>query len=412
MTQTAVMTPDDAHRPGWAAVLRQPLVLALLGLLLLQLLLAALLAGTGGQRLAPAATGQALLPVAADALTAIELTAGAETLTLTRTDAGWVLPDLGDFPASATRIDQLLADLADLKRPLPVATTAAAHRRFKVTDDAPERVLTLRDQQGQSATLLLGDSPGFRRLFARLAGADAVYDIRLGLTDLTTRADDWIDRGLLRLDRNRIERVAGPGWTLVKGGDGWTLEGSADRPDPAAVDAVLNALAALGYSGVFGTEAPAGAVLDPPALSLTVGLSSPDSGAAPGAASGAGTGGEPGGETGANPGAETRRFDLGRITDSEDFVLKAADRPWYLRASGFDVGGLPEVTADKLLGKAAPAADGDDAARAGAGVDPGDGGDADAGAATGAEAGADAGARADPGDGAGSAPGPGDAAVR
>ena len=64
-----------------------------------------------------------------------------------------------------------------------------------MADDDFERRITLRGDDGELVTLIVGDSPGFRRLFARVAGEDAVYDLRLALTDLSADSDGWIDRG-------------------------------------------------------------------------------------------------------------------------------------------------------------------------------------------------------------------------
>lgn len=308
--------------PGWAGASRSPLVLLLIALLAAQLVLALVLGSLGGS-LAPSAGDRLLVPIPADQFTAIEIGDGNGTLKLDRTSAGWVLPELGNFPVSPTRIEQTLADLTALRRPLPIATTAAAHKRFKVEDDHPERRLTLRGNAGAETVLLLGDSPGFRRVFARVAGEDGVYELRLGLADLPARADDWIDRGKLRLERGRIERVAGPGWTLVKQGDTWALEGQTGAPASAAVDEVLNALGALGYSGVLGTEDKPEYRLDTPALTLTVGLS----------------------------GGEQHRYVVGALGEGPDQVLKADDQPWYFRVADYDLGALKTMTLERLLGR-------------------------------------------------------------
>ncbi len=178
--------------PSWQRALKTPLVVALAVALVAQLLMA-LMAGRGAG-MAPAEMDAVLLDFDADAVIAIEIQDGdGKMLRLVRNGDGWQLPDLSDSPASANRVSQLIDTLAGLTRPLPVATSADARTRFKVADDGFERRLILRGEGGDIATLLIGDSPGFRRLFARVAGEDAVYDLRMALFDLSVSADDWME---------------------------------------------------------------------------------------------------------------------------------------------------------------------------------------------------------------------------
>ena len=313
--------------PSWLPALKTPLVIALGAALLVQLVLALLLGGGSG--MAPVVADTRLLPFDETAVTGIEIQMPAETdgdapttLKLIRASNGWTLPDLGDFPASGTRVQQLFDSLAGLTRPLPVATSADAQRRFKVADDAFERRLTLRGGDDELATLIVGDSPGFRRVFARVAGEDAVYDLRLALFDLSANNDDWLDRGRLQLDREKIQRIAGADWTLMRGEDGWQLEGSAESPDADAVDDLLSSLTSLGYSGVLGTDAKSEYGLDTPAATFAIGLAD-------------GTG---------------RRYRIGALADSDDYVLKLDDDPYFYRLAAFELSGLLELTTATLLG--------------------------------------------------------------
>ncbi|MGD8207344.1 MAG: DUF4340 domain-containing protein [Thiohalocapsa sp.] len=323
MSETTIGTSRVRFDPSWRGALKTPLVIGLGAALAVQLTLALLLGA--GPAMAPAEADAPLLTFDADKVTGIEIRAGdsEDNVTLTRIDDGWVLSDLGDFPASATRVDQLLDSLAALRRPLPVATSEDAARRFKVAGDRFERRLTLRAGDDDIGTLILGDSPGFRRLFARVDGEEAIYDLRLALFDLSAAPDDWIDRGRLQLEQDRIRRVAGPDWTLSNGDDGWTLEGSDEAPDADAVGDLLSSLSSLGYRGVLGAEERPEYGLDSPAASLAIEL---DDG-------------------------EKRTYRIAPLADESDYVLKREDDPYYYRLARFDVEGLLDLTADRLLGR-------------------------------------------------------------
>lgn len=324
---------------AWRPALRSPLVLLLAAVLAVQII-AALLLG-GGRSLAPAAGGAPLLALETADVSTIELVSGdGDTVVVARSGDDWVLPALDGFPASGSRVDALLDDLAGLERPLPVATSADAQRRFRVADDAFERRLRLRGDGGE-VTVLFGDSPGFRRLFARVGGEDAIYDLRLTLFDLGATADDWIDRGRLQLDRGELTRIAADDWELVRAEDGWSLADTDAALDTVAVETLVNAVATVGYTGVLGGDGEARDDLDDPARVLTI-----------------------------EHGGETRRYRLAPIADGEDFVLKRDAEPYVYRLSAFAAQPLLETDRAQLLGETA--AD--------------DGGDAGAGAAEGSAA--------------------------
>jgi hypothetical protein len=327
MSESMVKKPMFQFDPSWLKALKTPVAIGLAVALVAQLLLALLLGG--GTGMAPAATDVSLLTFDPDDVTALEITAAAQadgeeprTLRLTRAGGGWTLPALGDFPASDTRVRQLLDSLAGLTRPLPVATTDDAQQRFKVADDAFERRVTLLGDDGELATLITGDSPGFRRLFARAAGEDAIYDLRLSLPELSADSDDWLDRGRLQLDREKVQRISGADWTLLRGEDGWQIEGIEQSPDADAVGDLLSSLTSLGYSGVLGTDAKPEYGLETPAATFEVGLE----------------------------GGGSRHYRIGALADSDDYVLKLDDDPYFYRLAAFELDGLLELTSEKLLG--------------------------------------------------------------
>ena len=329
MSETIVKNSMFQFDPSWLKALKAPVAIALAVALVAQLLLALLIGG--GSAMAPAATDVRLLAFDKDAVTGIDIRAGNEadgeasgSLTLIRGADGWTLADLNGFPASDTRMQQLLDSLASLTRPLPVGTSSDARQRFKVADDDFERRITLRGDDGELVTLIVGDSPGFRRLFARVAGEDAVYDLRLALTDLSADSDDWIDRGRLQLDRGKVQRVSGADWILIRGDDGWQLQDSGQPPDADAVDDLLGSLTSLGYSGVLGTDAKPEYGLDTPAATFDIGL-----------ADGA-----------------TRSYRVGALADSDDYVLKSDEDPYFYRLANFELSGLLDMTAATLLGEA------------------------------------------------------------
>ncbi|MBK1710179.1 hypothetical protein CKO17_14005 [Marichromatium gracile] len=305
----------------WRADLRAPVVIALGAFLALQLLLALIL-GLGGAGVgAPAPSGAALFDLDPEAVARVTIAGpdDSEPLVLERGEDGWTLASLGGVPVRAGQVARLLDTLGALRRTPPIATSDAALARFRVADDAFERRLVLADQAGEPlATLYAGDSPGYRRLFARPAGETAVLDLPLALADLSNRAEDWIDTGLLRVEPEQITAIAGDGWRVARDGEGWQLEGATEgrSADQHAIDTLVRSVANLGYRTLLDAGAESG--LDQPVLELDLSL-----------------------ETG------TRHYRIGALDDG-DYALQSDHLPHVFRLSRYDLGELLDLEADDL----------------------------------------------------------------
>lgn len=220
------------------------------GLLAVQLVIIAgvflLQTGYGEARQGP------LLDFAADAVDELRISDGAQdrTLTLSRDEDGWRLPD--GLPADTDKISDVLSKLAGLQAPWPVATSAGAIERFEVADEQHQRHLTLRADDTTVADLYLGTSPGYQRVHARRAGDSEVYSVELANYQVPADADEWLDKTLLQ-PRGEISAVARAGaWTLRTGDAGWLVDEVA--ADAEAADELVRRLAQLRVAGT--AEAP------------------------------------------------------------------------------------------------------------------------------------------------------------
>ncbi|WP_242482128.1 DUF4340 domain-containing protein [Thiocystis violacea] len=317
------MAPSTKADLGWGRDLRSPGILGLLLMLALQLLIALgfSLSDPGAAAFTPQAPLIALTPKEVTRIT-IEGPDDEGKVQLSRKAGGeWVIANLADLPVTATKVDQLLEQVTALKRPLPIGTSEDARKRFKVADDGYVRRLTLEGADGQSTTLVLGETPGFRRIFGRTADDSEVYDLPLALSDVSNRRDDWAQTGLLKLDQEKISSVSGKDWTLTKNEQGWSLAESTEPLDEGAAKALVAKVANLGYRGVLGTEDDPAYHQQEPVLELSIQL-------------------DDGG---------TRAYRISKAEDGEDYVLKDAARPYYFKLSTFDLEGLLDLDRSKLI---------------------------------------------------------------
>jgi hypothetical protein len=327
MSKTMKSTGDGTQRAG----LRSPLI-AGLGLLLVVQIVGALLLALGGSDLAPTASQGPLLDFEPETVTRLHIASGGErSLVLEKTGEGWKLPSLDGFPASEVKVSDLLAKVAAIQRRVPVATSEAAAARFRVAREGFERRLTLEGAQGHLGTLYLGDSPGFRRLFVRAEGGQAVYEAELALFDAPPEADGWTKKDLLQLEPDNIQGIGAAGMTLKRGEDGsWTLDDltEGETLDQEAVEAFVRQVANVSFQGVLGMEDRPDYGQESAHLRLLLNLS-----------------------------GETREYVLSRLKEGEDYVLKVSSHPYYFRLSQFTAEGLAGVTRDGLLrNDAAPTA--------------------------------------------------------
>lgn len=181
-------------------------------------------------------------------------------LELAKVDGKWQLAGADEFPADASKVDQLLSRLADLKHTAPVATSSGSLERLKVAEKSFERKITLADGDKALGTLYLGTSPGVRTIHARTGDRNDVYAVALASYDVPVRRDDWEDKAILQVPRDRIAAIEANGVRVerVKAGDASATSGSGDDASKSgAGDAAASGDASKPESsGTSGTTAP------------------------------------------------------------------------------------------------------------------------------------------------------------
>ena len=191
---------------------------------------------------------------------------------LQRGDSGWTLPEAQGLPVDPDKITQLLDRLIAASAPWPIATSAESAKRFEVTPEKFQRQVQLLAAGQVIGDLYLGTSPGFKKVHARRADSDDVYAIDFANYDAPARADDWLDKALLK-PAGDVTAVAWPEhWRIQRSGDAWVLEGLApgESTKQDAVTDLVNKIANLRVSGVADAPPVEGSS---PALTLTVSTS-------------------------------------------------------------------------------------------------------------------------------------------
>jgi hypothetical protein len=259
----------------------------------------------------------------------------------------WVLPGYFNAPADKFKVEDLLSELADLRRGLPLATSSSALERFKLADDDFERRLTLSQGTHTVGTLYFGSSAGASRTDARTDSDHAVYTVDLASYQLPTQLSAWFANDLLESQPDQLSGVdiqmpqgalhlarqnvpvkqtapdkqgtaTAPAVTAAT--PTWS---AADLPagrhlDEAKVEALSHAIGDLRLQGVLGTSAQPDWQQSDPLLTLTLHrMQHPD-----------------------------QSWVISQPAGASYYVLKASNQPWYF--------GLDASTGKQLLDAATP----------------------------------------------------------
>jgi len=306
-------------------VLSSPLVIALSALLVLQLLVTFLL-GIGGKKVGLTASEGPLLAFDPEQVTGIRIRSpDREPVLVTKTEDSWIIPALKDLPAATHKVTALLAKLEGLQKGLPVATSDAALKRFKVADRIFERKLILERGDAPPVILYFGDSPGFRRLFVRADGDGAVYEAELGLFDAPNRTDNWSDRTLLHLKPEAVQRLMFAGLILERTDDDWRLTDLArgEEQDQQATKDRIRTLTNIDFVGVLANEE--GPTIDTASTPLEIEATLTD--------------------------GETIRYRITKLAEGNDYLLEVSNRPQRFTLASYVAEDLTKLSRADLLKK-------------------------------------------------------------
>ena len=254
--------------------------------------------------------------------------AGGTRIEIAKRNGQWTLPGYFNAPADKFKVEDLLSELADLRRGLPIATSSAALERFKLADDDFDRRLTLSQGTRTLSTAYFGTSTGARRSDARTASDHAVYSVDLGTYELPTQLSSWFANDLLESQPEQLSAVdiqtPRGALHLVRQGSPKPSWSATDLPkgghlDQSKADTLGSTIGDLRLQGVLGTASQPAWQQEHPLLTLTLHeMKQPE-----------------------------QTWVLSQVTGARDYVLKSSSQPWYFS--------IDASTGKQLLDAATPA---------------------------------------------------------
>lgn len=134
-------------------------------------------------------------------------------LTLVKNGENWHLADYPNLPLLDYKVSALTDTLINSKVNWPVSRTQASHERFKVADDNFEKRITYKLGDDE-VDVLLGESPSFKKLYARNGDNNDVFTIEFSGYQLSVDKNDWLNKSLLSV--KDISEISQAGFAFEK----------------------------------------------------------------------------------------------------------------------------------------------------------------------------------------------------
>lgn len=234
---------------------------ALSFILVLQLALVLGFSWSGNSDLSVFSSDEPVFSFAVDAVHKITVEAADETLAIEKNNDGWQLPVADNFPGDGEKINGFLDTVLALKKSWPVATSRDGLKPLQVADTEFERKITFSGKDDTVlATLYLGTSPGFKKVYARSGDSFNVYSIEMSTFELPATPDAWTEKDYLFTELEQVAEISLPALTLVAGTEGFTLTDIAEGEEalPKEIDALVTQVTKVRFAKVLGIEPPAG----------------------------------------------------------------------------------------------------------------------------------------------------------
>lgn len=168
----------------------------------------------------------------------------------------WVLPDFFHFPASAEKMERFIKKFSTMKKSWPVARTKSTAKRFKVEENNFGKKITFSLGNNKSSSLLLGTSPSFKKVHARIPDEDEIYTIKFSSYEVDNDPENWMDRKFLKLKRNEIELVEMPSFLLFEKEGKLVIDDINEKEEIVEERAkdLLSKITDISFRGILGKE--------------------------------------------------------------------------------------------------------------------------------------------------------------
>lgn len=201
----------------------------------------------------PELDAKLLLDFNLDNVDRLVISDAANTVTLTKVANNWQLPGFHQLPVDTQKLDDLFDKLKGTKLTWPVTTTESSHERFEVADNKFQRRVEFFVGDNKQGSIVLGSSPGFKKVYLRRANDKEVYAVELSSFEFATGNKDWLKANALAA--TQVREIRGSDFQLQKDGDNWRFaDDGAAKVNAIKANGLAEALAGFLIQDVVTTK--------------------------------------------------------------------------------------------------------------------------------------------------------------
>jgi len=250
-------------------------------------------------------------------------------IVLAKDGDAWVLPEAGNYPVNADKIQPFLEKIAGVQTNRLVTETEASQKRLKVSPEDFNRLVEITDLNGSKQQLFIGNSAGAGATHVRAGDLPQVYlTDAIQPFDVDPRASTWIDTVYYTIPQTTtvsltLENDNGT-FVFERDGETWTMQGLNEGEEfaPNNLTTVLNLVTTLRMTKPAGKEELPAYGLDEPQATLTI---KTDNG-------------------------QTHTLLIGaQNEDSQDYLVKSSGSDYYVWIASFTGDNLVNKTHDDFL---------------------------------------------------------------
>ncbi len=206
--------------------------------------------------------GRRLLPnLNPDDVAEITISQGDQRVTLTRADDGFTVDDVDGYPATNQAVNRVLRSLIEIEPDKRVGTGDDLYRDLGLTADVEDMVeVALKNSAGADMVRLrvgraLDDGPG--SYLRRIDGDGGPAYLSSNRLSFNPDPETYLDKEIVRVETDDIERIEGPDFRIARGDDGLELEAvpRGMKEKSGAVNRVTNLLRGLRFDEVYLADA-------------------------------------------------------------------------------------------------------------------------------------------------------------
>lgn len=176
-----------------------------------------------------------------------------QMLTLRLENGVWLLPEYFHFEAQQAKVYDFIDKLSTMQRGWPVGSSKASAEKYKVQADDFETKIIFYSKGRTLQTILLGNTPRFKRVYGRLANESEIYELPFAIHEASVAQREWINTAYLYQRQEDLARIELPEFTISRDNandDNFVVD-SEQNIDPAKLTTLLHRLTHLNLQEIL-----------------------------------------------------------------------------------------------------------------------------------------------------------------